>query len=51
MNPIGEMGGTVMSHPGQYLKIYDMIRSGWKTPATLQVSASQHDSAACACHD
>lgn len=31
------MGGTVMSYPQQYLKVYEMIRKGWKSAANLQV--------------
>ena len=35
--PVGEMGGTVLSHPAQYLKIYNMIKQGWTNPAKLKV--------------
>lgn len=36
---VGEMGGTVLAHPGQYLKIYNMIKQGWKNPAKLKVGS------------
>lgn len=36
----GEMGGTVLSNPAQYLKVYDMIRKGWKNPAALKVGST-----------
>jgi hypothetical protein len=31
------MGGTVLSHPTKYMKIYEMIKQGWKTPAALKL--------------
>ncbi len=36
----GEMGGTVMSYPASYLKVYNMIRNGWRSPAKLRVGAT-----------
>eukprot|EP00878_Enallax_costatus_P023723 GHUV01025260.1.p1 GENE.GHUV01025260.1~~GHUV01025260.1.p1 ORF type:complete len:363 (+),score=80.93 GHUV01025260.1:1282-2370(+) len=36
----GEMGGTVLSHPAQYLKIYNMIKQGWSNPAKLKLGAT-----------
>lgn len=36
----GEMGGTVLSWPAQYLKMYQMIKTGWKSPAQLYVGAT-----------
>jgi hypothetical protein len=34
------MGGTVLSNPVQYLKVFNMIRSGWKSAAKLRVGAT-----------
>jgi len=31
------MGGTIMSHPKQYLEVYRMIRKYWRSPAQLQM--------------
>ncbi|KAF6262006.1 hypothetical protein COO60DRAFT_1625174 [Scenedesmus sp. NREL 46B-D3] len=36
----GEMGGTVLSNPAQYLKVYNMIRTGWKSAAKLLVGST-----------
>lgn len=38
----GEMGGTVLSHPAQYLKVYDMIKKGWKNDGTLKVTCCEN---------
>lgn len=31
----GEMGGTIINHPGSYLKAIADIKAGWKSPAEL----------------
>lgn len=36
----GEMGGTVLSNPAQYLKVFKMIQNGWKSAAKLKVGAT-----------
>lgn len=33
----GEMGGTVLSYPKEYLLAYQMIRKYWKSPAKLRM--------------
>lgn len=36
----GEMGGTVLSNPAQYKKMYGMIKQGWNNPATIKVGST-----------
>uniref|UniRef100_A0A383VDD3 Glycoside hydrolase family 42 N-terminal domain-containing protein n=1 Tax=Tetradesmus obliquus TaxID=3088 RepID=A0A383VDD3_TETOB len=36
----GEMGGTLLNHPAQYLKIFNATRAAWKAPARLQLGVT-----------
>jgi len=33
----GEMGGTIMTYPAQYLKVFKAIKDEWRSPAKLHV--------------
>lgn len=34
------MGGTLLNHPAQYLKIFNATRAAWKAPARLQLGVT-----------
>jgi hypothetical protein len=36
----GEMGGTLLNHPGQYLKNFKTARAAWKPPARLRLGVT-----------
>jgi hypothetical protein len=36
----GEMGGTLLNHPAQYLKIFKNARAAWKSPACLRLGVT-----------
>jgi len=37
---VGEMGGTIINHPGSYLKVIKDIKKAWTSPAALRTGVT-----------